>query len=310
MDHWNQAGAALSRLHAQLRVLFGWRHRSKRRFFPETVSHYELLNEIGAGARGIVYRARDRRSHQLVALKLLRWHVGQESRRRFLREAACASAVAHPYIVRTFEIIQDEEWLGIVMEYVPGMTLSRAIPARGLPLKTFCRYALQIAGAVAAIHSAKIIHRDLKPANFVVMRDGGIKLLDFGLAKVISPRCRTIRNPRLNLPNTRDGTIQGTPDYMSPEQVQGHATDQRSDVFSLGSLFYAMLTGRPPFHGDSEIETMHAVLRKAPPKLPARIPPPVRDVVRRCLAKNPEARYDSATEVWKDLVRVVQSLYR
>jgi len=226
------AGAANSRLRRQLRSLFGRRCRLKPLpRFPKNLSHYELQKEIGAGGRGTVYLARDRRSHQVVAMKLLRRSTDRESRLRFLREAACASAIAHPNVVAVYEIVQDRGSVAIAMEYVRGKTLDRAMRGCRLPLKTCLDYALQIIEAVAAIHSASMVHRDLKPTNFIVTKNGTIKLLDFGLTKIIGWRPSSRRN--LSVPETPDGTILGTPAYMAPEQALGREADQRSDVFSV-----------------------------------------------------------------------------
>jgi eukaryotic-like serine/threonine-protein kinase len=290
--------AANGRLRAQIRALFRRPRRAKPPTrFPRTVSHYQLLKEIGAGARGTVYLARDRRSDRLVAIKALRGYADQESEQRFLREAECLSAVNHPNIVKVHKIIHRRESAFIVMEYLSGRTLNRVIAKRGLPLKTCYDYALQIARAIAAIHSASMIHRDLKPTNFVITKNGIIKLLDFGLAKVTSNRRGQSRNKPANAPETWEGTILGTPGYMSPEQVRGQAADQRSDIFSFGAILYEMLTGQRAFQESTEIETMSTILHKLPPKLPLRIPWPIGRVVRRCLEKNPTRRYQTAEEL-------------
>jgi serine/threonine protein kinase len=303
------AVAANSGLRAQVRSLFGRRRRKLSPRSPQTVSHYELLKEIGAGSRGTVFLARDRRSHRMVALKLLRSHADRESRRRFLREAACATAIAHPNVVRLYEVVHDGEVTAIAMEYVRGRPLNHVLSNHRLALKTCLDYAVQIAGGLAAIHAAGMIDRDLKPANLIVTKDGTVILVDFGLAKVIGRSRRwSSCNRFLNAPLTREGTILGTAGYMSPEQIRGKAADQRSDVFSFGVLFYEMLAGRPAFHRNSEIDAMRAILREAPPRLPARIPVRIRSIVRRCLAKKPGSRYGSATEVWEALIQVIRRL--
>jgi serine/threonine protein kinase len=292
------AEAANDRLRAEIRALFPQRHRSKSPTrFPRTVSHYQLLREIGAGARGIVYLARDRRSDDLVAIKALRGDVNQESGRRFLREAECLAGVNHPNIVGVHKIIHRQESAFIVMEYLSGRTLDRVIAKGSLPLKACCEYALQIAQAIAAIHSAIMMHRDLKPTNLVIAKNGVIKLLDFGLAKVTGRRRCQSRNKARTAPETRAGTILGTPGYMSPEQVLGQPADRRSDIFSFGAILYEMLAGRRAFQRATEISTMNAILRKAPPKLPSRIPAPITRIVRRCLEKDPTRRYQKAEEL-------------
>jgi serine/threonine protein kinase len=296
------------RLRAELCALFSRRRRPKTRAsVPTNLSHYQLLKNIGAGARGIVYLARDRRFDQLVAIKVLRSYLDRESRQRFLREAECASAMTHPNIVTVHKVVRNQGLDFIVMEYVAGRTLDRVISKRGLPLKTCLDYALQMAAALAAIHSAKMIHRDLKPANFLIGETGIVILLDFGLAKVVG-RARRRQSANKQILETLDGTILGTPGYMSPEQVRGQAADPRSDVFSFGTTFYEMLTGRPAFREDTAIETMSAILRKAPPKLPARIPARIAAILRRCLAKEPSGRYKTAKELEAALTRAAQSL--
>lgn len=297
---------AHDRLSAELCVILGRRrHRKRRALVPTTVSHYQFLKKIGAGARGTVYLAQDRRFNQLVAIKVMQGSLSTDSRGRFLREAACASAMKHPNIVNVHEVIHDQGLDFIVMEYVPGTTLDRVISKRGLPLKTCLGYGLQIARALSAIHSAKMIHRDLKPANFLIAESGSVILLDFGLAKIVG-RTRRYRSGRKRIIETLEGTILGTPGYMSPEQVRGQVADKRSDVFSLGAIFYEMLSGRPAFREDTAVETMSAILRKTPSKLPARVPTPIARIVWRCLAKEPKRRYKTARELAFALERLAE----
>jgi serine/threonine protein kinase len=293
------------RLQTELRAIFGRRCvvEPPTISFPVSLSHFELSNELGTGARGTVYLARDRRLNRLVAVKILhtRLQGNQESRQRFRREAICASAINHPNIVTVYELGRDQGTDFIVMEYVLGETLNRLIPKRGLPIQTCIRYGFQIALALSAVHSRGMVHRDLKPANFVVKEDGTVKLLDFGLAKLVrdTRRCQLQNKP----PDTCEGTILGTVGYMSPEQVRGTTADRRSDIFSFGAILYELLTGRPAFQERTPIETMNAILHKEPPKLPSRIPKPVGAVVRRSLQKLPNRRYKSATELVSALLR-------
>ncbi len=294
--------AAESHLYAEVLALFDRRRPAKNSTsFPRIISHYELLKELGRGAHGVIYLARTLNGHRLVALKIWRGYGDRQSRERFLREAACASVFKHPNIVGVCEIIQHRSTDVLVMEYVRGRTLDRVIPNRGLPLRRYVFYALQIADAVAAIHSAKMVHRDLKPRNFIVTVSGTVKLLDFGLAKIVGPRqrCPSRKDPKVS--ETRDGAILGTVAYMSPEQVRGKEVDQRSDIFSLGALFYEMLTGRCPFQKNTDIDSMAAILHEAPQKLPARIPGAIARIVRNCLAKEPSRRYVTAKELMDDL---------
>jgi serine/threonine protein kinase len=300
------AKATNNPIHADVRAILGRCRRPKpSASYPRIVSHYELLKEIGRGAKGAVFLASDRHLHRRAAIKMLRRCADHESRRRFLREAECAAALNHPNIVTIYEIIHHQERDFIAMEYVPGKTLDQVIPKRGLPLKTCLDYGRQIAQAVSAIHAAQIIHRDLKPANFVITKNGLVKLLDFGLAKVIDRRRRCQsrgRNPEGH--ETGEGTILGTVGYMSPEQVRGQPADQCADVFSLGAIFYEMLTGRRAFQQDTQVETMGAILQKTPARLPEHIPMQLNRIIRRCLEKDPRRRYKTAKELLADLTRV------
>lgn len=301
-----QVGEMLNqRLRRELSAIFG-RRRSRKRSttLPRIVSHFELRQEIGAGAKGIVYLARDRRLNRFVAVKVLRraLYANSESRERFFREAKCASALNHPNIVTVHEFGHDQAMDFVVMEYLSGKTLDRVTPVRGLPLEVWLEYALQMTRAVAAAHSQAIAHRDLKPSNFLIAKSGTVKLLDFGLAKVIKPRrSRQFPNKNTKALETAEGTILGTIGYMSPEQVRGENADQRSDIFSLGAIFYEMLSGRRAFHRKTAIDTMSAILHNDPPKLPAGIPAPIARIVRRCLEKKRSRRYRTATELASDL---------
>lgn len=308
-----QARAAVDdRLRAELRRLFGLTLGTENDVtaIPRVLSHYELLKEIGAGARGTVYRARDHRLKRIVAIKMLRGFADRESKQRFLREAICASTFNHPNIVTIYEIDRSRGMDFIVMEYVPGKTLNEVIPMRGLPLDVCLDYALQIARALAVVHAAKMIHRDLKTSNFILAKKGIVKMFDFGLAKDIG-RGFSSRSGKdsAKCPKTQEGTILGTAGYMSPEQVRGQAADQRSDVFSFGALLYEILTGGRAFQGNTAIRIMNAILHKEPPKLPARVPTSVAAIVRRCLAKEPCRRYKSAKELEASLSRATQRLF-
>jgi eukaryotic-like serine/threonine-protein kinase len=307
------AEAANNRLRAELCDLFGRPPNPKtvRTSFPKTLSHYDLLREIGAGGRGTVYLARDRRLVRLVALKVLRngFCGDRVSRQRFRREAVCASAMNNPHIVTIHALGRDRRTDFIVMEYIPGRTLDHLIPKRGLSVELWLEYALQMTDALAATHSSGFIHRDVKPSNFVVTTDGTIKLLDFGLAKAIqagSPRVQ--QDGKSTLPLTCEGTILGSVDYMSPEQVRGQPADPRSDIFALGAIFSEMLNGRRPFHEKTAIETMNSILHKHPAKLPARVPSSVAAILRRCLQKEPNLHYKTANALLADLALLTREL--
>ena len=301
-------GAANNRLRAELRALFG-RHRplkTARVSIARTLSHYELGEKIGAGARGTVYLARDVRLDRLIAIKILPGRLcgNRESRRRFLREARCASAINHPNVVTIHDAGHEQGTDFLVMEYVQGRTLDQIIPKHGLSLDVCLDYALQMARALAAVQAAGMVHRDLKPSNFAIAKSGTVKLLDFGLAKLVRSRKR--RNENSKAPETCEGTILGTVGYMSPEQVRGQAADQRTDIFSFGAIFYEMLTGRRAFQEGTAIQTMSAILDKAPPTMPRHIPPPIAMIVERCLQKNARQRYKTAHELLSILARANQ----
>ena len=215
----HSAEAENERLRLEIGALFGRnRHQRTSSLRSSMVSHYELRKRIGAGAKGTVYLARDQHLNRSVAIKILRrQHAGdEESRHRFFREARCASALNHPNIVTVYELGHDQGTDFVVMEYLDGQTLDRVTPRQGLDLEICLDYALQMTRAVAAAHLAGIAHRDLKPSNFLVANNGTIKLLDFGLAKVIACRlARLSRDRRAKDLETRDGTILGTVGYMS-----------------------------------------------------------------------------------------------
>ncbi len=287
----------------------------------ETISHYRILGKLGEGGMGVVYRALDTRLQRTVALKLLpRDAVSDPERRwRFEREARAASALNHPNIVTIYDI--DRAPLGegepvdfIAMECVEGETLDRVVARRRLSIEEALGYAVQIAGALAAAHAAGIVHRDVKPGNIIVASSGPVKVLDFGLAKLLDTRAPESGSSPDSLaatitaataaPGTRQGTVLGTLSYMSPEQAQGKAVDARSDVFSLGSVLYELLSGRRPFQGDSNLMTLATILRDpAPPLRSVRpdVPADVERAVARALEKNPEDRYPSAAEMRDDL---------
>jgi serine/threonine protein kinase/tetratricopeptide (TPR) repeat protein len=267
----------------------------------KSVAHYSILDQLGAGGMGVVYKARDTRLNRFVALKVLpAERTDPERRRRLLQEAQAASALNHPNIVTVHDAASDAGVDFIVMEFIAGKTLHELIGGTGLKLETALKYAGQITDALAAAHAAGIVHRDLKPGNVMVTESGLVKVLDFGLAKLTEPPSET-RSTRTVGPQTADGAIVGTVAYMSPEQAQGKRLDLRSDIFSFGSLFYEMLTGRPPWPRSSSLEMMYAIVHDDPPSFQtalgdSRGPSMVR-VVRRCLEKQPEKRFQTMTEV-------------
>ena len=279
----------------------------------KTISHYEILEPLGEGGMGVVYRARDTRLDRTVALKLVRPEAAtsRERRERFVREARAASALNHSHIVTIHEIdraaCDGAERDFIVMEHVDGTSLDRLLEATRLPLAQALEYATQIASALAAAHAAGIVHRDVKPANVMVTRKGEVKLLDFGLAKLAeAPSGDDAEPTATQAARTEAGAVLGTPSYMSPEQAEGRPVDSRTDIFSFGSLLYEMLTGHRPFRGDSHVATRKAVLTSTPPLPRTERPDVPRDVERivlRCLEKEREARYPSGAELLHDLER-------
>ena len=262
------------------------------------LGHCRIQQPLGAGGMGRVYEAADEKLHRTVAIKVLPpGDVDEDMRRRFIREAQAASALNHPNIITVYEAGSEGTTDFIVMERVVGRTLRQTIGDHGLPARTAIQYASQIAAALAAAHEAGIVHRDLKPTNVMVTDRGLIKVLDFGLAKhsAMSPSDNAAETS-LTLP----GHIVGTVSYMSPEQVQGKNVDSRSDIFSFGSVFYEMLTGRRAFERLSGIETMSAILDKEPAPLKELAPAissGIQRVVQKCLEKNPLDRWQSMFDV-------------
>ena len=230
---------------------------------------YEILEKIGEGGMGAVYRARDTRLDRIVAVKILAAEAtGDETRRtRFVQEARAAAALNHPNVVSIYDVNNvDGTWF-IAMEYVEGRTLGALLRRGGIPIADALAYAIQVAEALVKAHEAGIVHRDLKPANIMVNTEGRVKVLDFGLAKLVEPRHRTLDETETaanGLPVTKQGMVLGTIGYMSPEQVEGKPVDARSDVFSFGAVLYEMVTGRRAFSGDSNISVLSAILRDEP----------------------------------------------
>ena len=266
---------------------------------------YEILGLIGAGGMGEVYRARDPRLARDVAIKVLPAdRVADEGRRRrFVQEAQAASALNHPHIITIYEIDTAEDHDFIVMEYVPGKSVDALIPRQGMRLSEALRIAISVADALAAAHARGIIHRDLKPANVMVGTDGAVKVLDFGLAKLVgadedsdAETATVTAHGTLSAP----GTVAGTAAYMAPEQATGGAVDARSDIFSFGAMLYEMATGVRAFAGTSINDTLSAVIR-AQPKPPSTIvrdlPSDLEKVILRCLRKDPQRRFQHIDDV-------------
>ena len=260
-----------------------------------TIGHYLVLEMLGQGGMGVVYKARDARLGRLAALKVLRpdSQTGTDATRRFLREAQTASALNHPNILTIYDIGTDAGLDYIAMEFVEGGTLANLIASGPLPIERALRVAAQVADALAVAHAASIVHRDLKPSNIMMPAGDRVKVVDFGLAKVSSDASSASET---TTPLTAAGAIVGTAPYMSPEQATGRGVDARSDLFSLGSILYEMLAGRMPFRGDSAIGTLAAILKDTPAPIPG-IRPSVAKLVDRCLRKEPADRFQTAAEL-------------
>lgn len=266
------------------------------------LAHYEIVEKLGEGGMGAVYKARDHHLDRFVALKLLRADklAGDDHRRRFTFEAKAASALNHQNIVTIHDIAAADGIDFIAMEYVKGQTLHSLAARRGLPLADLLKYGIQIAGALAAAHAAGIIHRDLKPANIMVTADGVVKVLDFGLAKLSDAAPLAESEPTQTLhqsvPGTEDGQILGTIAYMAPEQVEAKKIDARTDVFSFGAVLYELLTGRRAFERDSRIGTLSAILKDNPEPVTG-APVELEKIILRCLRKDPDRRYQTMRDV-------------
>jgi Tol biopolymer transport system component len=274
---------------------------------------YEITSPLGAGGMGEVYRARDSRLGRDVAIKIQPLHLSAnaEARQRFEREAKTISALNHPNICTLYDIGHQDGVDFIVMEYVEGESLEQRIARCPLPLTDVLLIGAQISDGLAKAHRSGIIHRDLKPGNIMLAKSGA-KLLDFGLAKPSAPLATLATRSGANpiSPLTQQGTIVGTFQYMSPEQVEGQPLDARSDIFSLGSVLYEMLTGRKAFEGKSQLSVASAILEKEPEPISALLPltpATVDHAVRRCLAKNPDERWQTALDLAGELKWIRES---
>jgi eukaryotic-like serine/threonine-protein kinase len=268
---------------------------------------YEILSSLGAGGMGEVYRARDTRLERTVAIKVLPAHLSSspESRQRFEREAKTISQLSHPHICALHDVGREGETEYLVMEYLEGETLADRLLKGPLPLEQTLRYGMQISDALDKAHRQGIVHRDLKPSN-VMLTKTGVKLLDFGLAKVMAPT--TQQSSLTAFPTqralTEEGTILGTFQYMAPEQLEGREADARTDIFALGAVLYEMATGKKAFSGATQASLISSILRDEPQPISQVQPmsPPALDrVVKSCLAKDPEDRWQSASDVGKEL---------
>jgi serine/threonine-protein kinase len=276
------------------------------------ISHYRLEEELGRGGAGHVYKAYDTTLDRTIVLKLLAPDLtaDKESRTRFLREARLASALDHPNICTIYEIGEADDQYFIAMQYVPGKTLKQFIGGRPLSLESLLSISLQVGDALAAAHAQGIVHRDIKSTNIIITPRGQAKVLDFGLAKLLSEQPGGFRVDPADVELTRVGASLGTPSYMSPEQARGERVDHRSDIFSFGVVLYEMAAGEGPFKRKSQVETMNAVINEphAPvTELNKDIPAALAAVMDRALAKRPDDRYPSMPPLMQELRAVVQA---
>src|SRR5438105_7417864 len=291
---------------------------------PNTrIDRYEIRSLLGKGGMGEVYLAEDLRLHRKVALKILPAAVAanQDRMRRFEQEATAAAALNHPHIAHIYEIGESESTHFIAMEYIDGDTLRDMIHRDKAPLQKLLKYLTQVAEGLTKAHAAGIVHRDLKPDNVMITRDDYAKILDFGLAKLIEPQkplgsgsaASSEVGTAIMAQHSLAGVVMGTAGYMSPEQAQGRVKeiDQRSDIFSFGCLLFEAATGHKPFEGQDLLDSLHKIVHAPTPQIKetnANAPNELQRIVRRCLAKDPEDRYQTIKDVALELKEVRQGM--
>src|SRR5678810_888116 len=283
---------------------------------PEKVSHYRILEKLGAGGMGVVYLAEDMKLGRKVAIKVLshEFTTNRDRLHRFEQEACAASALNHPNILTIHEVGVDDGRHYIATEFIDGVTLRRKVAAQPLEIPEILDVAVQVASALEEAHTAGIVHRDIKPDNIMVRRNGYVKVLDFGLAKLTETVDRSPADAEAAtrvMVHTDAGVVMGTSHYMSPEQARGKPVDARSDIWSLGVVIYEMVAGKPPFEGETSTDVIVAITQKEPlpllrfaPNLPAELD----WIVTKALRKDREERYQTVKELLVDMRRLKQRL--
>src|SRR5580765_6927145 len=279
-----------------------------------TLGHYRIVRSLGRGGMGEVYAAENTKLNRTVALKVLPPDTAGDADRlkRFQREAQAVAALNHPNVVTIFSVEEAAGVPFLTMELVDGTPLDARIPRRGMELPELLSIAVPLADAVGSAHERRIVHRDLKPSNIMIGRDGRLKVLDFGLAKLRTDAAGAAEASGLTVERfTAEHSVLGTAAYMSPEQAEGRAVDPRSDIFSLGILLYEMATGQRPFTGETSMSVLSAIIKDTPQPAAAvnpRVAPELDRVIRRCLAKDPARRYQSAIDLRNDLEELAQAV--